>query len=267
MAATILTQVLQYKRQQLIERQRQISLAELVDRTASQPPTRGFAQALANKIRGQQPAVIAEIKKASPSKGLIRPDYQPDCIAQSYQTAGACCLSVLTEDKFFLGADKHLEQARSACSLPVLRKDFIVDPYQLYEARLLGADAILLIVAALAAEQLAELATTAKQLGLDVLVEIHNQQELQLALALDTPLLGINNRDLHTFTTDLNTSLNLLPLIPDDRLVITESGIKARADVTRFCQQGIYGFLVGEAFMRHKDPGAALDKLFFASSD
>ena len=223
---------------------------------------RGFEKALRAKIASNQPAVIAEIKKASPSKGVMRENFAPAEIAGQYARAGAACLSVLTDKDYFQGHADYLKAARRACNLPVLRKDFMVDPYQVYEARYWGADAILLIVAALSDAQLAELETVAQQLGMDVLVEIHDGDELDRALRLKSPLLGINNRNLRTFETSLQTTLDLLPRVPSDRLLITESGILAPSDVTLMREHGVDGFLVGEAFMRQPDPGQALQALF-----
>jgi indole-3-glycerol phosphate synthase len=225
-------------------------------------PPRGFAAALRARIAAGGAAVIAEVKKASPSKGVLRDDFDPAAIARAYAANGAACLSVLTDRQFFQGAPGHLVAARAACALPVLRKDFIVDPYQVYEARAMGADCILLIVAALALPRLKALEVLARSLGMDVLVEVHDRAELDRALALQTPLLGINNRDLRTFETRLDTTLELLPAIPPDRLVIAESGILASADVARLRAAGVNAFLVGEAFMRAPDPGAALAALF-----
>jgi indole-3-glycerol phosphate synthase len=223
---------------------------------------RGFERALRNKVAANQPAVIAEIKKASPSKGVMRENFNPAEIAGQYARAGAACLSVLTDRDYFQGHADYLKAARRSCTLPVLRKDFIVDAYQVYEARYWGADAILLIVAALSDAQLAELETVAFQLGMDVLVEIHDGEELDRALKLKSPLLGINNRNLRTFETSLQTTLDLLPRVPSDRLLITESGILAPSDVTLMREHGVHGFLVGEAFMRQPDPGQALQSLF-----
>ncbi len=223
---------------------------------------RGFEKALRAKIASNQPAVIAEIKKASPSKGVMRENFAPAEIAGQYARAGAACLSVLTDKDYFQGHADYLKAARRACNLPVLRKDFMVDPYQVYEARYWGADAILLIVAALSDAQLSELETVALQLGMDVLVEIHDGDELDRALRLKSPLLGINNRNLRTFETSLQTTLDLLPRVPSDRLLITESGILAPSDVTLMREHGVHGFLVGEAFMRQPDPGQALQALF-----
>jgi indole-3-glycerol phosphate synthase len=223
---------------------------------------RGFERALRTKIAANQPAVIAEIKKASPSKGVMRENFNPAEIAGQYARAGAACLSVLTDRDYFQGHADFLKASRRACALPVLRKDFMVDAYQVYEARYWGADAILLIVAALSDAQLAELETVALQLGMDVLVEIHDGDELDRALKLKSPLLGINNRNLRTFETSLQTTLDLLPRVPSDRLLITESGILSPSDVTLMREHGVHGFLVGEAFMRQPNPGQALQSLF-----
>ena len=223
---------------------------------------RGFAQALRAKIADGRAAVIAEIKKASPSKGVLREHFDPPQIAASYERGGAACLSVLTDRQFFQGAPDYLVAARAACALPVLRKDFIVDPYQVYEARVMGADCILLIVAALEDGPMAELEACAASLGMDVLVEVHGGDELDRALALRTPLLGINNRNLRTFEVSLRATLDLLPRIPEGRLVVTESGILAEADVATMRGAGVHAFLVGEAFMRADDPGAALARMF-----
>ena len=223
---------------------------------------RGFEAALRAKIAVGQAGVIAEVKKASPSKGVLRPDFQPAAIAHSYAEHGAACLSVLTDVQFFQGSVDYLQQARAACALPVLRKDFMVDPYQVYEARAMGADAILLIVAALDHGLMAELEACAMDLGMDVLVEVHDGEELDAALKLRTPLLGINNRNLRTFDVTLDTTLGLLPRIPKDRLVVTESGILGTADVQRMREADVHAFLVGEAFMRAENPGQELQRLF-----
>ena len=221
-------------------------------------PTRDFVGAL----RAKKPAVIAEVKRASPSKGLLRADFRPGEIARSYEKAGAACLSVLTDREFFQGAPEHLTQARAACQLPALRKDFLIDPYQVEEARALGADCILLIVACLDLNAMQDLESRAERLGMAVLVEVHDADELKVALNLQTPLIGINNRNLRTFETRLETTLELLPRVPSDRIVITESGILAPADVARMRSSGVHTFLVGEAFMRAADPGSALTELF-----
>ncbi|MDY7577867.1 indole-3-glycerol phosphate synthase TrpC [Herbaspirillum sp. RTI4] len=223
---------------------------------------RGFGEAISSRVNKRLPAVIAEIKKASPSKGVIREDFQPDAIAMSYASHGAACLSVLTDVHFFQGSPAYLQQARAACALPVLRKDFMIDPYQIYQARAWGADAILLIVAALDHGLMAELEACALEIGLDVLVEVHNAEELDAALKLKTTLLGINNRNLRTFETTLQTTLDLLPRIPVDKLVITESAIATPDDVQRMRDADVHGFLVGEAFMRAPEPGVELGRLF-----
>jgi len=222
---------------------------------------RAFFAALHGKIAVGNPAVIAEIKKASPSKGLLRADFDPAAIARSYEAGGAACLSVLTDRDFFQGAHVHLVQARSACALPVLRKDFITEPYQVFESRALGADCILLIAAALARQDMQGLEACARSLGMAVLVEVHDAAELESALALQTPLIGTNNRDLRSFETRLQTTLDLLPRIPAGRIVVAESGIGARADVAMLMGRGVPAFLVGEAFMRAPDPGQALLEL------
>lgn len=261
--STILRQILARKHEEVAQRRASDSLGSLEQRIAGQSDVRGFADALLRRANATEPAVIAEVKKASPSKGIIRADFQPAQIASSYEKGGAACLSVLTDIDFFQGADAYLQVARAACELPVLRKDFTVDPYQVVEARAIGADAILLIAAALDDDQLHELAHTAEELGLDVLVEVHDRAELERALELATPLIGINNRDLHTFETRLETTLELLPYIPEDRMVVTESGIHTHEDVALMRNHQVYGFLVGEAFMRAPDPGEKLWEMFF----
>ncbi|MHC6223670.1 indole-3-glycerol phosphate synthase TrpC [Pseudomonas sp. X10] len=261
---TVLEKILARKAEEVAERSARVSLDELerLARTADAP--RGFANALIEQARRKQPAVIAEIKKASPSKGVIREHFVPAEIAVSYEKGGATCLSVLTDVDYFQGADAYLQQARAACQLPVIRKDFMIDPYQIVEARALGADCVLLIVAALDDVKMAELAATAKDVGLDVLVEVHDGDELERALqTLDTPLVGVNNRNLHTFEVSLDTTLDLLPRIPRERLAITESGILNRADVELMEINEVYSFLVGEAFMRAEQPGLELQRLFF----
>lgn len=260
---TILRKILARKAEEVAERRPRHSLADLEARISAQTPTRGFGEALERLARAEQPAVIAEVKKASPSKGVIREDFQPAGIAASYEAGGAACLSVLTDIDFFQGADEYLQQARAACELPVLRKDFTVDPYQVVEARAIGSDAILLIVAALADDQMAELAAVAADYHLDVLVEVHDRAELDRALDLGTGLLGINNRDLHSFDTSLQTTLDLLAYIPRERLVVTESGIHSTDDVALMRNAGVHTFLVGEAFMRAQEPGEKLRELFF----
>lgn len=260
--ADILTRILERKQVEVADRRVYRPLADLKARAADLGATRGFAQSLRAKLARDEPAVIAEIKKASPSKGVIRPDFNPADIAASYERGGAACLSVLTDIDFFQGADAYLQQAREACTLPALRKDFIVDAYQLHESRVLGADCILLIVAALGDTQLRELARLARELGMDVLVEVHDAAELERALELGTSLIGVNNRDLHTFEVRLNTTLDLLPRIPKDRIVVTESGIHTPEDVALLRAHGVNAFLVGEAFMKATDPGEKLAQLF-----
>ncbi|ROL73144.1 indole-3-glycerol-phosphate synthase [Pseudomonas chlororaphis] len=261
---TVLENILARKVEEVAERSARVSLAELEVLARAADAPRGFAKALIDQVKLKQPAVIAEIKKASPSKGVIRENFLPADIAKSYEKGGATCLSVLTDVDYFQGADAYLQQARAACKLPVIRKDFMIDPYQIVEARALGADCVLLIVAALDDVKLAELAAVAKGVGLDVLVEVHDGDELERALkTLDTPLVGINNRNLHTFDVNLETTLDLLPRVPRDRLVITESGILNRADVELMEISDVYSFLVGEAFMRAESPGAELQRLFF----
>lgn len=260
---TILENIVARKYEEVKENRARISLDELQRLAASADAPRGFAQALRQRATAQQPAVIAEVKKASPSKGVIRENFNPAEIAVSYQQGGAACLSVLTDIDFFQGSTEYLQQARAACDLPVIRKDFMVDPYQVVEARAMGADCILLIVASLEDGQMAELNAAAVELGMDVLVEVHDGAELDRALQLDTPLVGINNRNLHTFEVSLDTTLQLLPRVPADRLAVTESGILTRADVELMLDNGVYSFLVGEAFMRASDPGAELKRLFF----
>ncbi|WP_458717625.1 indole-3-glycerol phosphate synthase TrpC [Pseudomonas gregormendelii] len=261
---TVLENILARKVQEVAERSTRVSLAELESLAKAADAPRGFANALIAQAKSKQPAVIAEIKKASPSKGVIRENFVPADIARSYEKGGATCLSVLTDIDYFQGADAYLQQARAACKLPVIRKDFMIDPYQIVEARALGADCVLLIVSALDDVKMAELAAVAKGVGLDVLVEVHDGDELERALkTLDTPLVGINNRNLHTFDVSLEITLDLLPRIPRDRLVITESGILNRADVELMEISDVYAFLVGEAFMRAESPGTELQRLFF----
>jgi indole-3-glycerol phosphate synthase len=258
----ILNRIIDRKHEEVAECSARVTLADLEARVPAASPPRGFVRALRERIALGQPAVIAEIKKASPSRGVIREDFQPCDIARSYASNGASCLSVLTDRDFFMGSDQYLQDARAACDLPVLRKDFTVDPYQVIEARALGADCVLLIVAALSDAQLAELAAAATGVGMDVLVEVHDAVELERALKLDQPLIGINNRNLRTFETSLSTTLQLLPMIPPDRLVVTESGIFTCADVQGMRANGVNAFLVGEVFMAAPDPGLQLKTLF-----
>ena len=259
----ILQKILRRKVEEVVERSSTLSLRELAKQVEAVAPARGFVRAIEAKITQGHAAVIAEIKKASPSKGLLREDFHPADIAKSYEEGGAACLSVLTDADFFQGHEDYLKQARAACSLPVIRKDFIIDPYQVYEARAMGADCILLIVAALGDVMLLELSQLADQLGMDVLVEVHDAQELQRALSLPLKLIGINNRNLRSFDTSLQTTIDLLADIGDDRIVVTESGIHSVDDVKLMRDHNVNAFLVGEAFMRADDPGQQLKSLFF----
>ena len=258
----ILQKILARKAEEVAERRARLSLDTLRRRIASLAPPRPFRERLEQTLAQGQAAVIAEVKRASPSKGLLRDPFDPAEIARSYAAAGATALSVLTDHDFFQGHEDYLREARAACALPVLRKDFLIDPYQVYEARWIGADAILLIVAALDDAALRELARRATDLQLDVLVEVHDAAELERALQIDARLIGINNRNLRTFATRLETTLDLLPRIPADRTVVTESGIHTPADVARMREQGVHAFLIGEAFMRAPDPGVKLAELF-----
>jgi len=258
----ILRRILATKRTEVEAARAAVPLAEIERRARAAAAPRDFAGALRAKIAAGKPAVIAEIKRASPSKGLLRDPFEPAAIARSYAAAGAACLSVLTDRGYFQGAPEHLVEARAACALPVLRKDFVVEPYQVYEARALGADCILLIAAAVAAGDMRGLERIAHELGMAVLVEVHDAPELESALTLRTPLLGINNRDLRTFETRLEATLGLLPRVPSDKLVVTESGILAPEDVKRMRAAGVSAFLVGEALMRSPEPGKALISLF-----
>lgn len=262
-SGTILERIVERKREEIQAGQQRYSLGELEAMADNQRKARGFARSLYASVAAGRPAVIAEIKKASPSKGLIREDFDPVDIARRYEAAGASALSVLTDQDFFQGHEDYLRAARNAVSLPVLRKDFIIDPWQVFETRAMGADAVLLIVAALSDAQLDQLYHAAQRAGCDVLVEVHTADELARALKLDIELIGINNRDLHTFDTRLDTTLELAEQVPGDHLVITESGIHTRDDVRLMRKNGINGFLVGEAFMKAEDPGAALKALFF----
>ena len=268
--ADILQRILDRKHEEIADRAARVPLAELRERAAAASPVRGFVAALQATRAAGLPGVISEVKKASPSKGVIRADFDPAAIARSYEAAGAACLSVLTDVDFFQGADAYLQQARAACALPVLRKDFTVDAYQVVEARALGADCILLIVSALDDDQLLSLYREAMALGLDVLVEVHDADELQRALRLPAidgreALIGVNNRNLRTFEVSLDTTLALHKAMPADRPLVTESGIATREDVQRMRDADIDLFLVGESFMRDPDPGAALQRLFFAA--
>jgi indole-3-glycerol phosphate synthase len=258
----ILQKILARKHEEIDQRSKIRSLESVRARAGKQPPTRGFVEAIKRRHAAGEPAVIAEIKKASPSKGLIRKDFDPAAIARSYEAGGAACLSVLTDVDFFQGSNRYLGEARAACSLPVLRKDFIVDPYQVYEARMIGADCILLIVAALEDGPMVEMANLAHELGMDVLMEVHDIDELERALQTDCELVGINNRNLRTFEVSLDTTIDLKAAIPADRIAVTESGIATRPDVARLRAAGVETFLIGESFMREADPGAALQRLF-----
>ncbi len=259
---TILKKIVARKHEEVAERSAVTSINDLQQHLLQQSACRGFVNAIETQLTAGHSAVIAEVKKASPSKGVIREQFDPAAIAASYQAGGAACLSVLTDKDFFQGSEMYLQQARNACSLPVIRKDFMVDPYQVVEARAIGADCILLIVACLDDVQMKELNTTAKELGLDVLIEVHNREELERSLPLGNTLVGINNRDLHTFETSLNTTFDLLPHIPEERIVVTESSIHTPADVQSMRDHHVNAFLVGEAFMRAEEPGEKLKALF-----
>lgn len=258
----ILEKILATKREEIAAGQARMPLAEMRAQAAAAPAPRDFVGALRAQVDAGRPAVIAEIKKASPSKGVIRADFRPGAIAASYAQGGAACLSVLTDAQYFQGSTEYLREARAACGLPVLRKDFIIDPWQVYEARAMGADCILLIVAALELPAMQDLEALAMELGMAVLVESHDGAELEAALTLKTPLMGINNRNLRTFEVTLDTTLDLLPKIGSERIVVTESGILAPVDVARMREHQVNAFLVGEAFMRAADPGAELARLF-----
>jgi len=257
----ILARILAVKAEEVATARQMRSEAELLREAQARQDVRGFAQAIEDKIAAGKPGVIAEIKKASPSKGVLREQFSPAEIASSYAAHGAACLSVLTDVQFFQGSYDHLRQARAACPLPVLRKDFVIDPYQVIHARALGADCVLLIVAALEPDRLRELEACALELGMDVLVEVHDAAELDRALALQTPLVGINNRNLRTFETRLQTTLDLLAGIPRDKRVVTESGILEPGDIRLMRERGVDAFLVGEAFMRAQEPGKELARL------
>lgn len=260
---TILKKIIERKREEVLERKRRVSLTQLETDITGLPKTRGFVSAIQQRLRQNSPAIIAEIKKASPSKGVIRENFRPAEIALDYERGGAACLSVLTDIDFFQGADAYLQEARAAVSLPVIRKDFMIDPYQIIESRIIGADCVLLIVSALSAQELASLNQLALSIGLDVLVEVHNRQELELALTLPNTLIGINNRNLHSFEVSLETTYSLLEDIPKDKIVVTESGILDKSDVALMQERGVNSFLVGESFMRADSPGEKLKSLFF----
>jgi indole-3-glycerol phosphate synthase len=259
----ILNKILATKKEEVTAAQARLPLVEVAAQAKDQPPARDFVGAIRSRIAAGQPAVIAEIKKASPSKGVLREDFRPAEIAASYEKGGAACLSVLTDKQYFQGSPDYLKQARAACKLPVLRKDFMIDSYQVYEARVMGADCILLIVAALSLAQMQELEALANELGMAVLVESHDGAELEIALQLKTPLQGINNRNLKTFDVSLDTTLNLLPMLNKaECITVTESGILTPRDVAFMRQNGVNAFLVGEAFMRADNPGVELNRLF-----
>jgi len=260
---TILKKILDTKAIEVQQRSAAMPLAEMKARAFDQPEARGFYKAMQAKVDAGLPAVIAEIKKASPSKGVFREDFDPVRIAESYEKSGAACLSILTDKDYFQGSEAYLQQGRGACSIPVIRKDFLVDPYQVYEAKVINADCILLIASSLSDMQLQDFSGLATELGMDVLVEVHNDEELTSALKLDTPLVGINNRDLHTFEVSLENTYSLLERIPEDRMVVTESGILSRDDVAAMRAKQVNAFLVGEAFMRAEYPGDKLAELFF----
>ena len=258
----ILKKIIARKHEEIDESIIRVSMKQMIELSSFADNTRGFYQALFTKVDNRQNAVIAEIKKASPSKGVLREDFDPVEIAKSYEAGGASCLSILTDRDFFQGDPQYLIKARAAVSLPVIRKDFIVDPYQVYEARTMGADCILLIVSCLNDKQLQSLSDLAQELTMDVLVEVHDLEELKRALKLNLPMIGINNRNLRTFSVNLQTTIDLLAEITDDKLVITESGIMSRSDVAMMHKHNVFGFLVGEAFMREADPGKQLKELF-----
>ena len=263
---TVLVKILQRKLEEIAQRSEKTSIEQLKQKASMQNPARGFIKAMQEKVAAGQSAVIAEVKKASPSKGVIRENFMPAEIAASYEEAGAACISVLTDRDFFQGHESYLVEARAETELPVIRKDFIIDEYQVYEARAMGADCILLIVAVFMQqfEKLKSLHQLANDLGMDVLVEVHDGAELELALSLNLQMVGINNRNLHNFETSLNNTYNLLDKIPDNVLVVTESGIHSEDDVDAMREHGVNAFLVGEAFMRAEDPGAELQRLFYS---
>ena len=258
----ILKKILSRKKEEIVERSENLSLDDLKKYAEHASPVRGFIAAIEKRLAENKAAVISEIKKASPSKGVLRENFNPSEIAKTYEANGATCLSVLTDADFFQGSENFLKQARSVCSLPVLRKDFIIDPYQVYEARMINSDCILLIVAALDDDRLKELLSLAHDLEMDVLMEVHDEQEMQRALATDARLIGVNNRSLHTFETSLQTTLSMLEMVPKDRILVTESGIHTQQDVKLMRDNNVHTFLVGEAFMRADDPGEKLAELF-----
>ncbi|MDX1587594.1 MAG: indole-3-glycerol phosphate synthase TrpC [Oleiphilaceae bacterium] len=263
---TILRRIVERKWQELDQRKAQLPPDECRAEAQDQPDTRGFAAAMQARVARGEPAVIAEIKQASPSKGVLRDPFHPAAIAEDYQRGGATCLSVLTDHDFFQGSEADLIAARGACSLPVIRKDFMVDDYQIYESRIAGADCVLLIAACLTRTQMQHLNGLARELGMDVLLEVHNGEELEAALSVDSPLLGINNRDLHSFEVSLETTLALSKAVPEDRLIVTESGIHTPEDVRRMRDNDIHAFLVGESMMRADSPGQKLQALFFPTA-
>ena len=259
----ILIKILDRKREEITERSAKISIDELKQQCEDADAVRGFIRSIEDKIKNNQSAVIAEIKKASPSKGLLRENFEPAEIARSYASHGAACLSILTDKDYFQGDEEYLKQARAACELPVIRKDFIIDPYQVYEARAIDADCILLIVAALDDEILQSLFDLAHELGMDVLMEVHDEQEMRRALKTGARLIGINNRNLRNFDTSLDTTLSMLDMVNENHILVTESGIHTKDDVQLMCDNGVNAFLVGEAFMRAENPGKKLAELFF----
>ncbi|MDC0370522.1 indole-3-glycerol phosphate synthase TrpC [Porticoccaceae bacterium] len=259
---TILKKILARKQQEITENSALISQSELIEKITLGSPPRGFANAISAKIESGEAAVVAEIKRASPSKGVICENFDPESIAKSYQLGGACCLSILTDVDFFQGSNEYLKVARRACQLPVIRKDFIIDEYQVYESRAMEADCILLIVSALSAESLSKLHELSLSLGMDVLIEVHNEQELEVALCLNNSIIGINNRNLHTFDVSLENTLCLLDKIPRATIIVTESGIHSQSDVRLMRSKNVNGFLVGEAFMKTPNPGLKLQEMF-----
>ena len=261
----ILKKIIEHKAEEVARRRRRLPAAALAEKALDVSPPRGYYDALQDRVERRQPAIIAEIKKASPSRGVIRENLDPRALAFSYAQGGAACLSVLTDREFFLGSEAYLQLARDSCPLPVLRKEFMIDPYQVHEARAIGSDCILLIAAILDDALMAELASLARELGMDVLVEVHDAAEVQRALRVDTPLLGVNNRNLQTFETRLETTLDLAAQVPPDRLLVSESGIHTASDVALLRDHGIHAFLIGEACMQAEEPGAKLRELFFGA--